>query len=678
MRTTNFSKSIEQALHSFQTVSVPLLLAACVGVLTGFVVVGFIHLIDFIHDFFFITVRAKLGFLGIGALILIPAIGGLLVGPIVTFFAPEAKGHGVPEVMKSIALRGGKIRGRVVVVKAIASALSIGTGASVGREGPIVQIGSALGSHLAQIFQFRELRIKNLVACGAAAGVAGVFNTPIAGVMFALEVILKDFGARSISTVAVAAVSASIVSRSFLGVAPAFKVPIYNLVSPYEIFLYLVLGVLSAFAAFLFISVLYKSEQVWDEWQGCPEWAKAALGGIILGCMGVFAPQVLGSGLSTIGETLLGNIPMQLMLALVFLKIFATSISLGSGSSGGVFAPALFIGAVLGGSFGKFFEGRTPFEIAPSGAYALVGMASVFAAGAHAPVTAILIVFEMTGDYQIILPLMITTVVAVSLSQALRRESIYTIKLKERGIDFESMSGTSVLASMQVRDVMVADFEQVPREMPAREVLQRMAKEKNKPFYVVDRNGDYVGEISRQELSVLLDKDLDAFLADDLVSSGPEICSEEDVLSHAAHFMTLHGVSEMVVMKNEQIKKVVGVLKSTDIFHALTSSGEKRDALLSRADFHDSHLEGRPVQIRFSVHSRSPIANQEIRTIGIPNGVVFTSILRKNKSLIPEGSTVLLGRDKVWAVITPTNEQIFLNWLKLNKMQILHQEKKTS
>ncbi len=649
--------------------AIPLVLASLIGIVTGFLLVAFVKVIDFCRFFFFETIPSLLTWMGPYSLILIPAIGGLLVGPIVTYLASEAKGHGVPEVMKAVTLQGGRIRPVVVIAKAIASALAIGSGASVGREGPIVQIGSALGSNIGQAFKLGESRVRNFVACGAAAGIAGVFNAPIAGVMFSLEVILRDFGARALSTVVVAAVSSSIISRIFLGESPAFVVPSYSLSSPWEIFLYLGLGILAAFTALAFMKVLYRFEVLFDRWKFPDVW-KPALGGLAVGAIGFFFPQVLGSGLETIEKVLHGGMPWNLLALLVVLKILATSLSLGSGTSGGVFAPALFIGAVMGGAFGHMVYQNMPFPVSAPGAYALVGMASVFSGAAHAPVTAILIVFEMTGDYRMILPIMVGVVAATSLAQWLQRESIYTMKLTERGIDIDSLEEVQVMGAIQVRDAMTDEFETVPRSLPVRELADRMARAKHKNFFVVDDQEHLHGIILPERVQeVLFEKDLPILIAEDLASTAEESCYPEDSLIDAAHIMMRHNRVQLPVLDAGESRKIVGVLKSEHVFRAYTEMSVKRKRLISRLEQQEVSASG-TIPIHFDVPAAADIVNQPIAKLGIPHGVVLTSIQRRHKTLVPEGDTVIRARDKVWAVVIPENEQAFRDWLKTHHLEL--------
>jgi len=319
------------------------LLAAPLGILCGYAAVLLIHLIQFFQNLF---IHQQISFAESGfanhalgwKLLLVPALGGVLVGLVVYFFAPEAKGHGVPEVMEAMILREGRIRPRVVLGKAVASSLCIASGGSTGREGPIVQIGSALGSAIGQWTRLNPTKIRVLVGCGAAASVAATFNTPIAGVIFAVEVLLFEFKTRSFVPLVIATVFATIVSRIHLGNQPAFHVPAYSFKHPVEIGFYLILGLLAGLLAVVIIRTLYGFENIFDRLP-LPNFLKPALGGLGVGLIGLAFPQVLGIGYGTVDAGLQGQLPFQLLLALTGLKMLAMSLTLGSGGSGGVFAP---------------------------------------------------------------------------------------------------------------------------------------------------------------------------------------------------------------------------------------------------------------------------------------------------------------------------------------------------
>ena len=429
-------KSFKLLLNYFQTSETIFLLffATLIGVGAGFGAIIFRWMITFFENIFFTQGQHTLAFLGSYYVVIIPTIGGVIVGLIVYFFAREAKGHGVPEVMLAVAIGGSRIRPRVAAIKALVSSICIGSGGSVGREGPIVQISSALGSTIGQLFRLSEDKIRILIACGAAGGIAATFNAPLAGIFFGLEVILREYGTRYFSSVVLSAVTATVISRTFLGSSPAFVTPPYELLSSYDIIFYFVLGLLAAIVGRLFIKVLYKCEDLFDA-INMPSYLKPALGGLLLGLIGLYFPQIFGVGYPSIEKTLNGQLGPFLVFGLIGLKIIATSLTLGSGGSGGVFAPSLFIGAMLGSSFGSFLHLLFPGISVSPGAYALVGMAAVFAGAAQAPISAILILFEMTGDYKIMLPLMIACVISTLVVKWISSDSIYTMKLSRRGID---------------------------------------------------------------------------------------------------------------------------------------------------------------------------------------------------------------------------------------------------
>ena len=435
---------------------VNLLLAILIGVLAGYGALLFRFVLRSMQWLFYQHGEDVLTWIHDvpwGLMIVLPALGGLVVGIIVHFFAREAKGHGVPEVMEAIALRHGQIRKRVALAKIVASAVTIGSGGSVGREGPMVQIGSSIGSSVGQIFKVPTIHMRTMVGCGAAAGIAATFNAPIAGVLFALEIIIGDFGLMSFSPVVLSSVTATTISRYYLGDLPAFVIPDYAIVSLWEFALYPLLGIATAMAALLFIKVLYRLEDIFEKLR-LPGWFKPCLGGALLGVVVIFFPEAFGVGYGAMNLSLTNQMGGWMLLVLVFVKILATSITLGSGGSGGIFAPSLFMGAMLGGAFGCAVNALFPGVTAAPGAYALVAMGGMVAGTTYAPITAILIIFELTGSYSIILPLMITCILATVINSAVRRGSIYTTKLLRRGIDIMAGRARNVLESMLVSEAM--------------------------------------------------------------------------------------------------------------------------------------------------------------------------------------------------------------------------------
>ncbi len=547
-------------------------LAVVVGLAGGFAAVGFRHLINFVQT---VAYGSEANLIDIlpnlpwGAKVWVPAAGGLIVGPLVYFWAREAKGHGVPEVMEAVALKGGVIRKRIVVIKSLASAICIGTGGAVGREGPIVQIGSAIGSTIGQMVKVSADRMRTLVGCGAAAGIAATFNAPIAGAMFSLELILADFGLATFSPIVISAVVATAVSRHFLGDFPAFIVPEYELVSVWEFPLYVILGILCALVGVLFIRVLYKGEDLFDKLK-FPEYLKAVLGGLIIGVTALWFPHILGVGYGTIDLSLTQKLTWYTLMVLVFLKIAATAITIGSGGSGGVFAPSLFIGAMAGGFFGLVVHTLWPGVTASPGAYGIVGMGAVVAATTHGPLTAILMLFEMTGDYKIILPLMITCIISALAAGQFYRESIYTLKLTRRGVDIRAGREVNVLKSIPVREVMNTKIATIYEGESLGQFSRTIAKSKYNSFPVLDAENRLVSILSFADYrDAVFNEDLkDLIIARDLATPNVQTINSEANLYDALETISFKDFAILPVVSASDTGKLVGVVSRRDILRA--------------------------------------------------------------------------------------------------------------
>ena len=541
-----------------------------VGICTGFGAVLFRWLLNAFRILFFERGGELLHFMGPYYVIIIPAAGGLIVGPLVYFFAREAKGHGVPEVMLAVASAGGRIRPRVALVKILASSICIGSGGSVGREGPIVQIGSTLGSSMGQLFRLSEEKIKILVACGAAGGIAATFNAPLAGIFFALEVILGEYGLKFFSSVVLSSVTATVISRTFLGDYPAFMVPQYTLLSAWEIPLYFVFGFIAAFVALFYIKAIYKSEDMFDAWN-IPEYIKPAIGGIGIGLIGLYFPQIFGVGYETIEQALYGKITLLLVTALVFIKILATSVTLGSGGSGGVFAPALFIGAMLGESYAKLTQIIVPSIAIPSGAGALVGMGAVFSGASHAPISAILILFEMTGNYLIILPLMITCITSTVVVRRFSKESVYTLKLARRGINLEELRSADFMSSIPVSEAMVRDVVTFDEAIPVKDAETNIRSDpsfRHRGFPVLSREGYLVGMVTHKDIAEALIGGNQYSPILEVMTKDISVCFPDDTLKTALQKLGEKDVGRIPVVERENQLKLVGLITRENIIAA--------------------------------------------------------------------------------------------------------------
>jgi CIC family chloride channel protein len=400
---------------------------------------------------------SHLPWLGLAFFVVIPVIGGLVYGPLIYRYAREARGHGVPEVMMAVAEKGGRIRPQVSVVKAVASALCIGTGGSVGREGPIVQIGSALASSAGQWVRMPENRIRILVACGAGGGIAATFNAPITGVFFGIEIILREFSIDALFTVMLSAMIADAVAIPFLGNRPFLNgfPPGIALVHPGDYLLVAILAVIAALIGVAFKNALYKVEDLCDAvWKNRPEWARPAVGGIALGLVLLVLPQMYGVGYPVMYKAVAGNYALWFLLVLAAGKILACSLTLGIGGSGGVFAPSLFVGATSGMAFGEIAGHVLGPGAGQPALYALVAMGAVFASAARAPLTSVASVVEMTGDYTLTLPVLLAVAVATAASRALSYGTIYTTKLLRRGYDVDRAAPWRAFGDLRAADAM--------------------------------------------------------------------------------------------------------------------------------------------------------------------------------------------------------------------------------
>jgi CIC family chloride channel protein len=398
-----------------------------------------------------------LQWLGIWFVVIVPVVGGLVYGPLIQRFAREARGHGVPEVMLAVAENGGRIRPPVTIVKALASAVCIGTGGSVGREGPIVQIGSAFASTLGQLVRMSEHGLRIIVACGAAGGIAATFNAPITGLFFGFEIILREFSLDALFATILASVAGDVVSRAFFGSAPFFsQVPHDLSVTNDSVYLLVaVLGLAAGVIGYGFKAFLYKLEDLADGlWHGRPEWARPAVGGIALGALLLAVPQMYGVGYPVMDRVIGGHVVLGLIVLFMFAKIVAASLTLSIGGSGGVFAPSLFTGAMAGTAFGIVAHDAFGGTVGPPAMYGIVAMGGVFAGAAQAPLTAIASVVEMTGNFGLTVPIMLGAGIAAALSKHFSHGSIYTTKLLRRGVDIERTKPGDVLARLKVADVM--------------------------------------------------------------------------------------------------------------------------------------------------------------------------------------------------------------------------------
>ncbi len=508
--------------------------------------------------------------LGGAFVVLAPVVAGLLYGPLVQRFAREARGHGVPEVMVAVARNGGRIRPRVALVKAAASALCIGGGGSVGREGPIVQIGSALGSSLGQLLRLDERRIRLLVACGAAGGIAATFNAPLAGVFFAMEIILRQWTPPSFGLVVLSSVTSSVIGRSILGDTPFLQLSPFRVDHVVQYPLFAVLGLIAGLVGVVFSRVLYAIEDVCDwVWRG-PEWLRPAAGGVVLGGVLLVLPQMYGVGYPVLGKAVADGYPMAFLLILLIGKMVACSLTIGIGGSGGVFAPSLFCGAMTGALFGDVVHALLPETGGSVGAYALVGMGAVFAGAARAPITAVVILFELTGEYSIILPLMLAIVLASGISHLVSVDTVYTRKLLRRGIDIDEPADAA-LRRRPVSTVMSVPPQPLLSTSSLAAAAERFVSESESALPVTDDAGAYLDTLQARDVMKALaageQTDVSALAA------GPEPLAADATLGDALRAAELDVSAVPVVDADGHL---IGWIRQRDLLAAVSRTTPAR------------------------------------------------------------------------------------------------------
>lgn len=555
----------------FSQEPIHLLLAIITGVLAGFGGIIFYKMIQLVEQLMFHT---PAGFFGVDNLVnlqgwrrfivipIIPAVGGLVVGWIVLKLAPDAGGEGVPMVIENVAKKGGVLNPFLAITKLVTSAVSIGSGGAGGREGPVIAIGGAIGSSVGKVFRLNEEQMKSLVGCGAAAGLAAVFNAPIGGALFAMEVVIGSLNMQTFSPIIISSVFGTFVSRTILGNRPVFIIPHFELRSGWELVFYIVLGVFAGFVGVFFVKLFYATEEFFEnkKFPVHNKVLKPAIGGLIVGIIGIYFPEVFGYTYQGVNASLYSRDSFMILAALLLLKPIATSVSLGSGGSGGTLAPSLFIGAMAGGAFGNIVNIIAPAIAAPPGAYALVGMAAVTGSVVQAPLAAAILVFEMTDKYETILPILLAVVAATVISKKYLNGSIYTISLKLKG-QFLDVYGrdVNILRSLSVRDVMRPQLVAASESTRISDLIEMIPETNASVFPVIKHDGTLSGTISygdiRQALSDESVKDLmDILVVKDILNPTKLSVMEDQDLSSAMKLLLDAGLPSVpVIRKGDQL-----------------------------------------------------------------------------------------------------------------------------
>ncbi len=577
--------------------------------------------------------------LGIWFVAVVPVLGGLLYGPLIYRFAREARGHGVPEVMLAVAENGGRIRPPVTIVKAVASAITIGVGGSVGREGPIVQIGSALASTLGQLVRMSESRLRIIVACGAAGGIAATFNAPLTGLFFGFEIVLREFSLDALVATGLAAVTGDVISRAIFGSAPFFaQIPHgLSVTSDTTYLLVAVLAVLAGLIGIGFKTFLYWLEDFVDElWKGRPEWARPAVGGIALGVLLLAVPQMYGVGYPVMNNVVGGHVVIGLIVLFLVSKVLATSLTLSIGGSGGVFAPSLFIGAMAGMAFGTLVHSLFGSAVGPPALYAVVAMGGVFAAAAQAPLTAIASVAEMTANFGLTLPIMLTCGIAAAVSKRVSYGSVYTTKLLRRGIDIERPKATNVLQTLTVADAM----QPLPRSAaPAR------------------LNGFHESESDRAGCAGEQWEQLAGKVTD---TRQPQELFSDETLEQALRQLILYRPAGLPVLSVDR-EQVQGWISRHNILDALAQTVRSSDQSIQQgavaADFGSddpalaAHRPSTPLAgyqlVEITVGPTSPALGRPVEAISWPPDCVVVAVTAGDAHVTPGTGTVLRDGDRI-------------------------------
>ena len=549
-------------------------MAVVIGMAAGGASIGFRYGIDIAQRLFFgfggEQVATLAGQLPWWQVMLAPAVGGLVVGLLVHFGLPGRRPHGVADVIEASALLGGRMSLTTGLRAAVVSALSIGSGASVGREGPVVHLGASLGAWMSKRLHLGRTLSRTLLGCGVAAAVAASFNAPIAGTFFALEVVIGHYALSAFAPIVIASVTGTVISRMYYGDFPAFIVPADRVIESFwEFPAFALLGVVSAIAAVLFMRSVIFTEDVVKRLPG-PPWSRPAIGGLAVGLIAIAFPQVLGVGYEATDAALSEAYPLWLLIALIAVKTAATAISLGCRFGGGVFSPSLFIGAMVGGAFGIIATTAFPHLSSGHGAYTLIGMGAVAGAVLGAPISTILMIFELTNDYALTIAVMIATVLASIITQQTFGRSFFTWQLERRNIAIKGGQETGLLRAIKVASVMDSEYEIIAADTPIATVRQRLQKAPWGELFVVDEGRRLTGTITFSDLEdAAFDTSHDDELkASDVARNHPTVLKVGDDLSAAVQVYGASGEVHLPVVDDAENMTLLGIAHEHEVMLA--------------------------------------------------------------------------------------------------------------
>ena len=625
-----------------------LVLAILVGVIGGLGAVVFRWMIDVFIGLF--TAPAAHAAPRTAALVS-PAVGLVVVGAIARYLAPEVKGHGVPQILEALTLKGGRIHPRVAGLGIVSPAITIGSGGSVGQEGPVALIGASFGSVVGQLLRLPDRYTAVLLACGSAAGIAAIFQAPIAGAFFALEVVLGSYAMGAVVPVLISAVAGVATFDAVVGVQRVLPTPAYALDRPSQLLPVLALGLAAGLAGLAYTLGLAAVENLSDRWRA-PFWAKAAAGGLAVGAIGLAFPQVLRLGHETMEQAVAGQLPLGAMAALLLAKYLATLITIGAGGSGGVFAPSLFLGTMLGGIFGELLRRWAPGLVIQGSPYAVVGMGAIFAGAAQAPLTAIAVILEMTGDWNLTPGVMGACAVSYLVHGSLTRDSMYTVRLNQRGIVIVRGSEVRPTERITVAAAMAPPGRTIRRDAPVREAF-RLLVEDHEPLVVVDEQDRLAGVVSLSDL-----RSLPGAAASDAPVAGVARTSvvtvfPDDTLERAMRRFGVYDFAMLPVVSREDPRRVVGRLRRSDVLRAYHAYTLHTYEVAVRIDFLRDARGDQGAFREAVLTEASPVVGRTPADVRLPADCVLVTVRRGAEVLVPHGDTLLMPGDRVLVFAAP-------------------------
>ncbi|MCF8466120.1 MAG: chloride channel protein [Sneathiella sp.] len=569
------------------TSSTPVKLMACaiaIGLLAGYGAVGFRIAISEIQLLFYgfgsNDVVSKASELPWWQILAAPVVGGLIIGLFWKFIMPGQRAQGVADVMEAVIVNRGKMKLLSGLGAFFVSALTLGSGGSSGREGPVVHFCALIASQLGQRLRLPSKYYLTLIACGVSSGVAASFNAPIAGMFFALEVVVGSLATQAFAPIVIASVIGTVISRVYVGDFPAFVIPHYQIVSLWEFPAIAILGAVAALVSLIFIWSITFAETTIDRFH-IPEVLRPAAGGLVLGAIAIVFPQVIGVGYEATDAALKGNYPLLLLLALIVIKTIAVSVTFGSRFGGGFFSPALFIGAMTGGAFGLIAASVFPQMAASHGLYAIIGMSAVAASVLGAPISTILIVFELTGDYKISIAVMVAVSVATLITKHVFGRSIWQTQLLNRNVDVNESRALRALSFRQVRGIMDREFIEVPKHTTMKELRKIVSNTNHDKFVVVEpETHEFIGRIDYSDLKTGLfgDEPQENVTAFDLVHENSPVLFPDTSLKSAVEIIEKAGIDHVPVINRAGDRRLIGILHHKDLLHVYNA------ALLSAQD----------------------------------------------------------------------------------------------